>query len=315
MSTRSDPLVTVSEEGPDRLYYAQGVLLDAQDFNDEQTYHRGRVARGLAYLFGTGTVAGLRVDYDATTEELVVQPGLAIDPLGRLIEIPRPRCVRLRNWFAVQRSADVAGGWLSDGAASLLIADVFVRFVVGDHGKTPAFAAGPFDALDAVAPSRLRDGVELGLVIRGEAGLRRQALLDGDPNPPVIPVPDARMIELGLPADPSARLDAIEDLMFTAWRDGTSDWDGAIPPRFVEHLSARVLPPNPDQSPAIDYTAVGRDPTAVLLARVQLGVDTTDAAAIRYLSFTSSASNPDNRLRRFIYYSGYATRPASRGAP
>jgi hypothetical protein len=39
-----------------------------------------------------------------------------------------------------------------------VIADVFLNFVVCERGKTPAFASGPFDALDAIAPSRLRDG-------------------------------------------------------------------------------------------------------------------------------------------------------------
>ena len=36
----------------------------------------------------------------------------------------------------------------------------------GQRGKTPAFAVGPFDATDAVVPSRLRDEYELRLVPR-----------------------------------------------------------------------------------------------------------------------------------------------------
>jgi hypothetical protein len=56
--TRADALEAA--ERPDRPFYATGVLLDAEDFLDEQTYHRGRLARALAYLHGTGTIAGSR---------------------------------------------------------------------------------------------------------------------------------------------------------------------------------------------------------------------------------------------------------------
>src|SRR4051812_40120577 len=94
---------------PDRVFYATGVLLDAEDFLDEQTYHRGRLARALAYLDGSGTVAGLRVEVRPASEdpdeELVIHPGLAIDRIGRLIEVPSARCLRLRNWFDNQVSS------------------------------------------------------------------------------------------------------------------------------------------------------------------------------------------------------------------
>jgi hypothetical protein len=314
VSTRSDPLGVRLVSGPNRLYYAQGVLLDAQDFGDEQNYHRGRLARALQYLFGTGTVAGLSVTFDSETEEVVIAPGLALDPLGRMIEVPRRCCLRLREWYRAQREQDLQGGWIDESGTPLLIADVFVRFVVCENGKTPAFAAGPFDALDAVQPSRLRDAFEFALVIRDEAGVRRQALLDGDPTPPAIPVPDARQRLLGLPADPAARLTAIEDLIFSAYREGTGDWQNDRPPRLIEHLGPRVLVPTGPGVQTIDPTEVGRDPTSVLLARLAIEIDSTPVVPT-LVGFTPSASNPDNRIRRFIYESGYLTRPANRGAP
>jgi hypothetical protein len=45
-----------------------------------------------------------------------------------------------------------------------VVADVYLAFAACERGKTPAFATGPFDALDAVAPSRVRDGYELSLI-------------------------------------------------------------------------------------------------------------------------------------------------------
>src|SRR5258708_794373 len=106
-----DPLAQ-KPELPDRLFYATGILLDAEDFRAEQLYHRGRLSRALAYLHGGGTVAGLRVDWikplnpgeDAAfpkgrDEEIVVNPGIAIDRLGRVIEVPTSGCIRLMRWY------------------------------------------------------------------------------------------------------------------------------------------------------------------------------------------------------------------------
>ena len=79
------------QEGPDRVHYATGVLLGAEDFQAEQAYHRSRLARALAYAMGYGTLAGLAVSHEpaqpadadnpARSERLLVAPGLAIDRL------------------------------------------------------------------------------------------------------------------------------------------------------------------------------------------------------------------------------------------
>src|SRR5258705_5701928 len=177
------------------------MLLDAQDFGDEQTYHRAQLARAVAFLAGGGTLAGLRVAYQAATagenatpEEIRVEPGLAVDRLGRLIELPRAACLRLARWYDAQSALD--GGdtlrrsaygdlarFLSARAiaeagvgeapaipARAIVADVFVRFVACPRGLTPSFAAGPFDALNAVSTSRVRDAYELLLVPRQDLG-------------------------------------------------------------------------------------------------------------------------------------------------
>jgi len=51
------------QENPDRVNYVTGVLLGAEDFQAEQDYHRGRLARALAYAMGHGTLAGLEVSH------------------------------------------------------------------------------------------------------------------------------------------------------------------------------------------------------------------------------------------------------------
>ncbi len=209
MSTRPDSLDQPID--PDRVFYELGIMLDKEDFRAEQDYHRGRLARALAFLHGSGTIAGLRVRVppppdaappDPVNEEVHVEPGLALDRIGRLIELPTRKvaragyCVRLKKWLDFEDPKDPADETReaplddpdrlerrdrlrkayhptseSDETPPVpgrLIIDVFLRFAACDRGKTPAFATGPFDALDAVQPSRIRDGFELRLVPRGE---------------------------------------------------------------------------------------------------------------------------------------------------
>ena len=46
---------------PSRVYYSLGRMLGVDDFQADQDYHRGCLARALLQLCGTGTVAGLNV--------------------------------------------------------------------------------------------------------------------------------------------------------------------------------------------------------------------------------------------------------------
>lgn len=296
MSNRTDRLARPDLDQRDRLNYVQGILLDAESFGAEQLYHRGRLARSLAYLFGTGTVAGLEVSYknDAGQDEIEVSPGLAIDPLGRLIEVPRRWCVEVGSWFAEQDPLDLVDGWLTEAPdPTVLIADVFVRFVECPRRLSPAFAAGPADALDAVAPSRLRDAFEFALVIRTEAKERRDAIANNDLDPPIIPIPGAneRWQEL-LEMTPANRLAAMRDDVLSAWREGTAFWENDRPPRLPEHL-----PPG-------SRSEVGRDTTSVLLARARIEV----APGNPPTRVANVDADVDNYLRRFIYAPGILTR-------
>src|SRR6267378_6841966 len=199
----------------ERPVYATGMLLDAQDFADEQTYHRAQLARAMAFLASGGTLAGLSVTHQAATtdahalpEEIRVAPGLAVDRLGRLIELPRPACLRLPRWYDAKNAIDGGdtlrrsayadlGRFLSERAIAeaaavpdrAVVADVFLRFVACPRGLTPSFAAGPFDALNAVSTSRVRDAYELLLIPREGLDNRYNglpaapgAVAVGDPN-------------------------------------------------------------------------------------------------------------------------------------
>ncbi|MDO8356400.1 MAG: hypothetical protein Q7U76_08440 [Nitrospirota bacterium] len=284
MSLELDPLAKAQSQGEsqDRLWYATGVLLDAEDFLDEQTYHRGRLARALAYLYGSGTVAGLRVAWEPALlpgddplvpegrpERIRVEPGLAIDRLGRLIELPRTACLRLNRWYEAQASDDLAQGF-HGGSFNGVVVDVFLAFVACERGKTPAFASGPYEALDPVVPSRIRDGYVVTLVIRKET----------DPPLPANQWPDVSGI-----ADPVLRAGTIRQTVFDAWREGTQwqELDGQLAP-MVEH-------------------AAGHDTTALLLARLVLPATQASAAA-RPERTDGAAVSVDNNIRPIVFNPG-----------
>lgn len=305
-----DPLY--ARPDPARPHYATGMLLDAGDFADEQTYHRNRLARALAFvsgagarrlpagldadaagaagLFAGGTLAGLRVRQapaaGEAVEELRIAPGLAVDRLGRLVEVPRAVCLRLTRWFDGELAREGGDGLrlaalgsldrfasarlIADGPAlpaRAVIADVFVRFVTCRQALTPAFASGPFDALDAVQTSRLRDAFEVHLVLRGD-GL--------DDNFDGLPQQDRDLSALA----PAERREALHDAVLDGWSasSGSSDAAGELP-------AAPGHPP-------------GLDPTAVFLARVFVPVAAGDPPA------RSGDAIVDNGGRRVLPHLG-----------
>ena len=258
---QADPLYT--RPLPERPAYATGMLLDAADFTAEQTYHRGRLARALALATGGGTLAGLKVELETGSDgapRLRVAPGAAIDRLGRLIELPRPACLRLPEWWAATAASERLQACYpplpatADSAtparlvsvrcrdtatlpARALVADVFLRFVACPQGYTPSFAGGPYDALDAVATARLRDAHELLLVARGGLDIDRAAL-------------PGRGADLAAIADPDARSAAAAEAVFAAW------------PALADDGSLQPLAEHPD----------GIDVSAQFLARLLIGV-------------------------------------------
>src|SRR5215469_3041523 len=138
ISTEKDPLDATLP--PERVFYALGALLGVQDFTDEQTYHRGRLARALSFLSGYGTLAGLKVDWQGPAkdpnEEIIVRAGIAVDRLGRIVEIPSDACIRLDNWYQGQSADDLVQGFHA-GAGGVIV-DIFVRFAACERAMQPA---------------------------------------------------------------------------------------------------------------------------------------------------------------------------------
>ena len=280
------------QEGPDRVHYATGVLLGAEDFQAEQDYHRGRLARALAYVIGHGTLAGLEVVYEpaqaadtthpARSEQLWVAPGLAIDRLGRQIEVARERCLKLDEWYTAQSPQLLRQAWHDSGnlwssSPSGVAADLFIRFVVCERGKTPAFASDAFDSFDSVTAARLRDGFEIELILRQESS-------------PALPQPQW--------PDFGSNAATLREAIFNAWREGSafSTLQGLAP--LPEHVPgqdtsslflARVLLPA-DQGPVGQRPVRRSSETVVLRNELRPFVVTVNALA-RWLNIQVTANN------------------------
>jgi hypothetical protein len=294
MSTRNDPLL--EHRRPDRLFFATGMLLDQKDFEDEQTYHRNRLARSLAYLHGGGTVAGLRVKWEPPVEEgedpqlpegregqLAVEAGLAIDRLGRLIEVPRNACIRLKRWYDEQEADQLNTGFHSAFYQGVVV-DLFIRFVACERGKTPAFASGPFDATNAAVPSRVRDAYELKLFIRQESD---EPLAPGENRVPlqqrlpVNPWPDLAAIT---DPDPNVaagkRREALREAVFNAWLEEGEIDEKVKLPELAEHVR-------------------GQDPAFLFLARIV--IPATAGGANQPPVWDGAQVEAQNEDRLFVY--------------
>jgi hypothetical protein len=307
MGSPKDPLL--ENEATDRTYYATGVLLDTTDFVAEQSYHRGRLARALSALHGVGTASGLSVDYEPHHKnspgdptdlekakevgELVVSPGIAIDPLGRLVEVTTKSCIRVKRWYEGYEPAKLVRRIDDDfniGPSVLnvppegVVADLFLRFRVYERGWTPAMASGLYDATDAVSPARLRDGYELRLVPRGELGQK----------PPSVPASPWPLPDGGKtwpsPSDwsqnPDTRVSDLKKAILASWHPGR--------PALLDKLWSSTFLPHELR---YENNLAVEDPAWVFLARVVIGVTGIADSAGR--STRTGAVVVDNEMRPF----------------
>jgi hypothetical protein len=161
-----------------RVFYSTGRMLGVEDFQAEQDYHRGRLARVLFSLHGPGTVIGLNVSTatDASGQlEIQVTPGIAIDRVGRILDAPVTVCIRPDVWLAQQTDSDLI---LAFKSASFILVDVFIAFAACTRGLTPDFASqDDYDATDAFSANRLLDSFAMQMVLRTDAN----PLLPQDP--------------------------------------------------------------------------------------------------------------------------------------
>src|SRR5688500_4293486 len=82
-----------------------GMLLGVPDFQVLMGNPRGKLRLHQAWQHGPGVVWGYGVSARDGTAELVVQPGLAVDGLGREVSLAVEHCVDMAKWLAENTKA------------------------------------------------------------------------------------------------------------------------------------------------------------------------------------------------------------------
>ncbi|NJD54989.1 MAG: hypothetical protein FIA94_01135 [Nitrospirae bacterium] len=132
-----------SETALERLNYYHGQLLSASELQAEQDYFLARLRRHNRYLHGWGVVSGLAVSM-ASSSEIVVEPGFAIDCLGNEIHVCKQSRLKVPSAPELQ-------------------------FVVVEYSETrispvPVFLSAEDPAGEALAFTRILEGFRIDIV-------------------------------------------------------------------------------------------------------------------------------------------------------
>jgi hypothetical protein len=198
--------------------------------------------------------------------EIAVTPGLAIDRVGRMIEVPRTVCIRIQPWLANQTVSDLNSALHSGN----VLVDVFATFIPCTRGVTPCFATQDnYDATDAFSPNRLLDSFAMQLVLRTDAAPQ----LPKDPWLPIGPVPTT-------PITPAITQGLKQSILYA------SSGAAATAPFSVNGATPAEYPP-------------GFDLSAVFLARIS--IPATAGASGQPPSYNLTKISIDNLSRLFLY--------------
>ena len=195
-----------------RVNYELGMVLGADDFRAEQYYLRSRDHRGIRALHGYGTIAGLAVVVNGD-DEIEVAPGLAVDPVGRFICVPRAQCADLNGWIS-EHTDEILGASVPPALPGPV--DIYVelcyRECLTDEVPVPSEDCRPAD--DARAASRILDSFELRFSVEPteEVGEVAGTALEAS-------IGRLLLAASSVPADPSADLQPLHDEL-VSWVTG-----------------------------------------------------------------------------------------------
>jgi len=248
--------------------------------NDTSTFTAGSTSPTWSTAIGAATRDGA-LNLAAWTcvgqqqLEIAVTPGLAIDRVGRMIQVPTTVCIRIQPWLNNQTVSDLNSA-LASGKGNILI-DVFATFAPCTQGVTPCFASqDDYDATDAFSANRMLDSFAMQLVLRN----------DNDPQ---------------LPLDP--------------WLPAGAVPTGAVTPTLTQSLKQSLLSANSGSQANAPFTAGGSapreippgfDPSSVFLARI--GIPATAGASGQPPNYTLNSLVIDNLSRLFVYPPSLAAR-------
>lgn len=158
---------TVNLDPHKRVYYSHGLVLGVDEFLQEETYLLARDRTHNRGLHGYGTVCGLRVDTrdDGGQPEILVGPGMAVNPAGREVRVPEAQCARLDDWLLRHHDEVVALLGSPPGASPAQLGlNLVLCYAECPTDEVPV-PSGPCQSLDrTMVPSRIADEFRLELL-------------------------------------------------------------------------------------------------------------------------------------------------------
>ena len=108
--------------------YHFGMLLGVDNFETEQAFAHGKMRLHNAWLHREGVVWGFGVEADLPSAEIRVEPGLALDPVGRELHLDARACVNVGAWYDAHRDDPDLSATESAGGDVSFDAHVIARF-------------------------------------------------------------------------------------------------------------------------------------------------------------------------------------------
>jgi hypothetical protein len=155
------------------------MLLGVDDFNQEFAYLSGRDQWMARDLIGYGTVSGLRVftQADVKGPRVVVEPGVALSPMGQLIRVPTAQCAYLNDWLKLDKTK---ANLLTHIASPPTTLRAYVVLCYRDcpTEKVPIPGEPCRSEDDVMLPSRLADDFRLELMLEPPGQREEDAVRD-----------------------------------------------------------------------------------------------------------------------------------------
>lgn len=144
-----------------RVNYLHGLILGVDEFRQEEFYLLEKNRQHNRALHGYGTVCGLAVSQSAESAgtEIKVNPGMALNYCGQVIQVPTTQCAVIEEWLAANSAAIIER--LGSPAAGPLSLYLMLCYRECETDLVP-IPAGPCQSLEEItAASRLADNFSL----------------------------------------------------------------------------------------------------------------------------------------------------------
>jgi len=159
------PLRAAPLDPTKHVNYNLGMVLGVDDFTQEFAYLSGRDQWITRDLLGYGTVCGLKVTIEATANgpEVVVYPGVAINPQGQLIRVPAAQCALLNDWLSLPENQQRLNTLPASPPSDVLALQVVLCYSECATDQVPIPGEPCRSEDDAIVNSRLADNFSLEL--------------------------------------------------------------------------------------------------------------------------------------------------------